>query len=387
MRPSIVSVATLLIASVPGSAATIQVHPGESIQSAVDRADPGDTIAVLPGTYRESGRRCPTDSNHLCGVVVTKDDLRLLGLASPGHPVVLENAGGQDQGISIAKPGATGRACLNDRRQRIHGATVEGFTVNDFAGEGIALFCVDDFLVLDSAANGNGEYGIFPSHSGPGRVTGCVATGSNDTGIYVGVSHDVRVDHNTAQGNVSGFEIENSSGVVLDNNLATGDTAGILTFALPGLDINSNHDNEIRDNTVLINNKANTCTPPDEVCSVPVGTGILMLAVQRNVARHNVVLGNDTFGIALSDLCTANQLPPEQCSAAVLGIDPFPNDNRIEHNVVLGNGLHPDHERLPPGIPGADLLWTGLGRGNCWSHNESLINVWPLAPLPLPPCP
>ena len=386
MKLSNQSAAVSLLLSTAVSAATLNVHPGQSIQDAVDRADPGDTIVVDPGTYQEQGSPCPTDPTHTCGVVIAKDDLRLIGEGTPRHPVVLLNPGGQDQGISIAVRGATGPACLSERSQRIHGATVQGFTVNNFDGDGIALFCVDDFVVRDCSANGNMEYGIFPSHSGPGRVTESTATGANDTGIYVGVSHDVRVDHNRAHGNVSGFEIENSSGVELDHNLSTGNTGGVLSFTLPGLDITSNQDNSIHHNTILINNKANTCTPPDEVCTVPVGTGILLLAVQRNHVRNNVVLGNDSFGVAVTDICTALQLPPQLCDPAILHIDPFPNGNRIEHNVVLGNGSNPDRIRLPPDFPGADLFWSGLGDENCWEHNISLIDVWPKSPQPLPAC-
>jgi len=40
------AIVSLVFASATASAATIVVRPGQSIQAAVDRADPGDTIAV-----------------------------------------------------------------------------------------------------------------------------------------------------------------------------------------------------------------------------------------------------------------------------------------------------------------------------------------------------
>jgi hypothetical protein len=43
------------------------------------------------------------------------------------------------------------------------------------------------------------------------------------------------MDHNTAAGNLIGFEIENSSRVRADHNVARANTAGLLSVALPGL--------------------------------------------------------------------------------------------------------------------------------------------------------
>jgi parallel beta-helix repeat protein len=372
----------LLFLSFPALATTWIVHPGESIQGAVDQASPGDTISILPGTYQEVGRTCPSDYTQRCAVVISTDDLQIIGASSPGHPVVLENAGGQDQGIAVGVVNAPGRTCLQVPSQRIQGSLIEGLTVNGFDSDGIFLWCVDQFTIRNCQTHDNREYGLFPSHSGFGSVIGNSATGSNDTGIYVGESHDVRVSHNVAHGNVSGFEIENSARVELDHNLAVGNTAGILSFTLPFLDVNTNEDNTIHNNTVLVNNKDNTCPSPEsDVCLVPIGTGILLIAVQRNEVRNNLALGNNSLGIALADFCTANQIPPDVCSD--LGIDPIPNGNRIEENIALGNGQDPDLQRLPPDIPGADVLWTGLGDNNCWSRNISQIDV---SPIPFPSC-
>jgi len=367
--------------SFPAIGATWIVNPGESIQDAVDQASPGDTIHILPGTYREAGRDCPslTNPRQRCGVRITKDDLHLVGARLPGQPVVLENAGGQDEGIEVAVQDARGDACLDDPSQRIQGSTLEGLTVNGFSDNGIYLFCVDHFTIRNCETHDNVEYGLFPSHSAFGLITGNVATGSNDTGIYVGESHDVRVTHNAAHGNVSGFEIENSSGVELDHNLAVGNTAGILSFTLPFLDVNVNEDNSIHHNTAVLNNRDNTCTEGD-VCLVPIGTGILLISTQRNQVRNNVALGDNSVGIALVDLCTVIQEPQELCR--LLGIDP-PGGTRIERNIALGNGQNPDVKRLPPDTPGADLLWTGLGEDNCWSRNLSEIDV---TPVPFPEC-
>ena len=58
----------LAATTAPASAhqSKVVVRPGESIQAAVDAADPGQTITVLAGTYREN-------------VAITKDGIRLRG--------------------------------------------------------------------------------------------------------------------------------------------------------------------------------------------------------------------------------------------------------------------------------------------------------------------
>src|SRR5207237_5761141 len=112
-------------------------------------------------------------------------------------------------------------------------ALVRGFTVNGFDGDGIFLFCVDNWRVTGNSVNDNAEYGIFPSHCGPGAVVHNVATGANDTGIYVGQSHDVRAHHNLATRNVSGVELDNSRNSRGDPKGANGTTIGVPAHPRP----------------------------------------------------------------------------------------------------------------------------------------------------------
>jgi parallel beta-helix repeat protein len=379
IAPFVAALLALLALPAVAGARTIHVHRGDSIQKAVDRAHPGDTILVDAGTYKQSGRPCPTEPGHKCAVLIRDDRIRLVGKTRRHRRTVLKAKSGQDEGIAVV--GSKDPSCVGDRSKRLHRSVIRGLTVKGFEDDGLFLYCVDHFHVTHVRAIGNAEYGIFPSHSVSGRVDHSLASGANDTGIYVGQSRRVEVDHNVARKNVSGFEIENSSRVRDHHNLATGNTGGILTFALPNLDVKSNHDNRIDHNRVIRNNKKNTCLDPsDTVCQVPSGTGILLVAADRNQVQANRVTRNRSFGIGVVNYCVAVSLPSSEC--AKLDIEPNPDGNRITRNRVRGNGFNPD---LPPAFTvfAKDLAWDTSGTGNCWSKNKFRTSF----PSSLPSCP
>jgi parallel beta-helix repeat protein len=370
--------ALVLAFALPAEAKTIRVHKGQSIQAAVDRAKPGDRILVSPGVYREEGTPCPAVSAQTCAVAIKKNGIKLIGVPSKRHPVVLRSRDGQDAGIEVGRP-RTGD-CLADASKRLHGSLVSGFTVRGFDDFGVFLLCVDHWRITRVRAIDNGEYGTFPAHTTIGRLDHSFASGSNDTGHYIGQSSHARVDHNVAKDNVSGFELENSSHIRADHNLASGNTGGILSFTLPNLDVKSNSDNRIDHNRVLKNNRKNTCLDPeDTVCAVPPGTGILMLSIDRNLVQSNRVTGNRSYGIAVANYCVVLGVSSADCAA--LDIEPNPDGNRVTGNTAKQNGKNPD-----PSVPSVftvDLAWDTTGTGNCWSGNTAGTTF----PSPLPACP
>src|SRR4029077_14538422 len=100
------------------------------------------------------------------------------------------------------------------------------------AGEnGIFLIGVDGFRIAGGKYLGNHEYGIFPRCSQNGVVTLNQVDAqavANDAGIYVGVDDNVSVTKNYVMGGPIGIEIENTINTVVRDNVATGNTSGIL---------------------------------------------------------------------------------------------------------------------------------------------------------------
>src|SRR5213596_75228 len=317
----------------------IIVHAGSSIQAAVDVAGPGTVIQIEPGTYAEA-------------IHISVPHLALVGQRGrDGAGVVIENPGGQDNGVSVDQ-GSDGFVLLN--------VTVRGFGEN-----GILLSGVNGFLISEVTAQDNGEYGLFPVHSSHGVIERCRASGHNDTGIYVGQSHDVIVRHSVAFGNVNGIEFENSQRVRGVANETYDNVVGILVVLLPGLEVKTTSDVLVAGNRVHDNNHRNFAPPGDPASFVPSGSGILVVGADRVTVRNNRVAGNRLTGIGVASTLVLGQLaglPP----SAFGDIEPDPDDDRIVHNVVRGNG----GTSPIPFLPAVDVLFVPAGTGNCWRANR-----------------
>jgi len=320
-----------------------------TIQAAVDAAQPGDTVLVPPGIYRENVR-------------VAKDRITIQG----SRAAILDGTGlAGNTGIRVA-PAAPAT--------RINGFTLSGMTIRNYSRSGVLLLRVDNFHLSDGIYTDNDEYAIFPVFSSGGLIALNHVSGSNDTGIYVGQSSDVVIEKNDVRDCTSGIEIENSSNITARKNTAEANSIAILVQILPGLSVTATSNINVTDNRLIANNRPNPVTDPDELLSLlPSGIGIFNVGGDRVTVRRNVALQNQTAGIVVAQL-------PSALAALDPRIDPFPDQNEIRDNVAMQNGDSPDSKIAP--FPGSDLLWDFSGTGNCWTGN-----IFKTSFATLPVCP
>jgi len=378
------------------------VGPRDSIQQALDRAAPGGFVFVLPGTYHETASAT--------NALQIGRSVNLIGLSTSSKRVVLENAGGQRNGIvavpsehydcmschsSLAPPFTLlphAQGMQLSQEPTIYGLTISGITIKDFSNNGLFARGLDGFVFNDVHSIDNPNYGIFPVSSRNGLITRSSATGADDSGIWVETSQNVRVTHNRVEGNVNGFEVSNSDDILLAHNLARGNTVGFAILFLPDIfDVRQDTQRiTIRDNQILANNKPNTASPGSILSSVSPGFGILHVGVDDSRIEGNVIEDNDFSGIAVVDYCLATTGGPFDCfvdpevTPGFLA-DHEASNNQVRDNQLANNGTNPNPAD-PFAITASDLgLLTDGDHGNCYAGNTFATFFSTLGILP--PCP
>lgn len=246
-----------------------------------------ETYVVAPGTDA---------AEELQEALILAEEGDIVLLAEGRYPLV--------DGLSLDVDGVTIRGAGID-------ATILDFSDQKGAGEGLLVtsdnVVLEDFAVENSKGDGiktkgsdiitfrrlrvewtggpnatNGAYGIYPVESTDVLIEDSVVRGASDAGIYVGQSDRIIVRRNRAEFNVAGIEIENSYNADVYENVATRNTGGILVFDLPNLKQNGGKNVRVFNNEIVSNDTPNFAPEGNIVATVPMGTGVLIMA-NRNV--------------------------------------------------------------------------------------------------------
>lgn len=310
-------------------AATLTVPAGadaqERLQTALLDAKPGDVVSL------GAGRFDLTD-----------------GLSLDVDGVTVRGAGQDKTVLSFAgqKGAGEGLIVTSDK------VTLRDFTLQDSKGDGIKAKGADQisFIDLTVAWSGppketNGAYGVYPVSSSNVLVDRVTVRGASDAGIYVGQSRNIIVKRSRAEFNVAGIEIENSINADVFDNVATHNTGGILVFDLPNLPVQGGRSHRIFRNRIVDNDTANFAPKGNIVASVPVGTGVMIMANRDVHIFENEISGNQSAGVIVAgytrEIKDANY-------------EPLPRDVVVRNNKFGRNGWS-------PGFPGGAEIAKAVG--------------------------
>ncbi len=321
-----------------GASGKGQVHAvrdGESIQAAVQKAQPGDVIQVYPGTYKET-------------VYIDKDDILLSGVIVDGQWPTME--GGQKLNDAVLYSG--------------NNITVENLHITHYKGNAIMGQAGNNFLIRNNRVIDTGVYGIFPQLGKNGLVSNNVLSGIEDAAIYIGMCDNVHVNNNEVFANVAGIEIENSRHSIVENNKVYNNTGGILAFITPGLPIKTTFDVIIRNNFITDNNHPNFGAPGSIVSGVPAGTGIIVMAADEVTIENNIISGNQNVGIVITDHDSFANITKDPDS------DPHSDKVSILNNLMFNNGAEPIDDIKALKIASltsgpVDIISVGTSRDSC----------------------
>ncbi len=247
--------------------------------------------------------------------------------------------------------------------------TIEDLALEDSKGDALKVVGGKNIIIrrvrtewTNGPVTENGAYGIYPVQTENTLIDGVVAIGASDAGIYVGQSRNVVVRNSRAERNVAGIEIENTVDADVYDNIATGNTGGVLVFNMPNLPQEGRVTRVFR-NKIEGNNHKNFGHKGTPVASIPAGSGVVINShddvevFDNDIGNHktaNVIISS-YFSTGYSDLSTTE------------AFDPYPEGIHIHGNRFGPGGESPDQFDLKAlkisqfGLNGRlpDVLWDG----------------------------
>ncbi|MFE7751221.1 nitrous oxide reductase family maturation protein NosD [Streptomyces sp. NPDC057428] len=309
---TVVTASALGLAAAPTAASGHRdhvVHPGESIQGAVNAAEPGDTIVLLPGTYRES-------------VLITTPGLTLRGAgertvirppaakatkpAKNAKPAKSTKPAKATKGAEAARGPRAANACaaggngicvVGTKGHTVDDVRIRALTVSGFSKSGVWASWTDGLSVRRVTASRNGTWGIAQERSTRGDFRRNTATANGDAGIFVAnsVSEEggatdtggTLVVDNSVTRNRIGVTARRVRNLVIDGNTMTGNCSGVFVVgdeSKPAAGAMT-----ISGNRIMKNNKFCPATPR---LSAIQGSGIVLTGSESTIVRSNVIRDN-----------------------------------------------------------------------------------------------
>lgn len=290
------------VVRVPGDASTIT--------DAVEQVAEGGLVLLSPGTYRES-------------VEITKPDITIRG--TDRNAVVIDGQNQRSVGILVSADGVTVEN-LTVRDHTFYGVLVTGEPDGGSGRAGYDRLDPDNsppvqrFLVDHVTAANNGLYGIYAFDAQHGVIQDSYASGSSDSGFYVGQCRecDILVHRNVAERNAVGFENANASdSVYVIANRWSNNRVGMTLLSDYQEAFVPQRGNLVAGNLISDNTSSDSPAQADG----GFGIGIGISGGQDNQVNNNRIGGNLRAGVLITN---ATDIPA--------------TGNHLVDNILVDNG-------------------------------------------------
>lgn len=271
---------------VPADAATFA--------AAMDLVSPGGLVVIAAGSYPEQ-------------LLVDKADVTIRG--EDRNATIIDGGGIRPYGIVAIADG------VRIENLTVTGATFYGVLVTGLhdgdgpadPGEGgytgwdpAEFPPLQRFLVDHVTASNNGLYGIYAFNSQHGVIRDSYASGSADSGFYVGQCEacDILVTGNVAERNAVGFENANASdSVVITGNRFSGNRVGMTLLSSYQEAFTPQRANTVVGNLIADNVEADSPSQAEGAFATGIGIG----GGQRNAIERNRITGNPRADVILTN--------------------------------------------------------------------------------------
>jgi plastocyanin len=285
-----------------------------TIQAAVDAADPGDLVLVDRGVYREE-------------VTVTTPSLTIRGVDR--NETIIDGDFVRGNGITV----------LSD------GVAIENLTARNAVLNGFFWTGVTGFRGSWLTAYNNGDYGIYAFDARDGLFEHSYASGSPDSGFYIGECYPCRIVIRdvTAEHNAIGYSGTNSGGdLYVVSSIWRNNRSGLVPATLDVELHPPQREMVIAANLVVGN--SNRSAPAATLPAIAYGNGILIAGGLGNVVERNVIADHEQHGILITPMYDLNWWPAHR--------------NVVRENRIVRSGR-------------ADLALGGPASfGNCFAANQ-----------------
>ncbi|GGP97777.1 hypothetical protein GCM10010266_21330 [Streptomyces griseomycini] len=313
-----------------------RVEPGESIQRAVDAAEPGDTVLLAPGTHEGS-------------VDITTSNLTLRGYGA--HRTVL--VPGTDAGKGACAEAGNGICVTGTDKKPVERVTVHSLALRGFEKSGLWASRTDRLTVQQVTAEKNGRWGIAEERSVRSVLSHNAVEDNGDAGLFVAGTVDTEegardagktvIRHNRMTGNRVGVTVRRLRDLAVDRNEATGNCAAVLVVGdgnkprAGALSVTRNHVHAnnrhcprtarlpfLQGSGIVLTGVEETLVAwnrvEDNKGTSPLSGGIVLskdpagTPGERNEVRDNLVTGNSPADLADRDTATTNTFSRNTCT-------------------------------------------------------------------------